>query len=1657
MKNEELDQQYETILQNRIEGISIEYRPLAEYFVDMSKNSYVSSDEIVQCRTWLQEQAATDEHDLFKPLVHVMEQLLSTELADVMRHIVEHAPEYPYARGYARRSFRTNEPFIHAGTIIQKSVALMIMDRHGFNLTDYLTKAEYTLSNSYSIREVISDIIGYELDRGNALVQEALHTVIYGENQTALLQHEMIKGIFMSHQEDMYRMLGELLKAARLQEGLRQSIVERMDEGTLEAYLYMLKLIIDKGFIRYSSVVRALGVWIGMDLEAANQRVVGQLIGQAYQALIDPAIREQWLSSSNANEVYIALWASAVYEEQDLNVQIERLMKQGQRHQKIVAQYVLASSYNRKLRLRLSREHLDTTDPELQYWVLTNYCYQYQPIWRAPGTPADGPTISLERVEALEDKKERERDFQFLLAMFDGMEKEYSSPSKALDFVHIQYTSDLAVQKMLYLAAYDMDSNWIEQLILRKEKLIPDTRGAMLTHFMYDKERASTRAFIFDSLMDKSMKNRELTLDQIKGLRLTDEEMRPIEELLKLKTGSLRQSAIGVLLLQPEERLVSSLTRLLEAKSELQRMGGLEVLSEFNNDEMRIEQLERLRPLTELIAEPTVKEMAFLDKMKKKSGTSKSEGFGLFDPKATEAWLLEKKDTGTFSFYQDIFTLTEEDVRSFIMGLDELVHKHRDVEYVSEYYSGYKDTLLIGTNLRELYPYEDDPSHSEMKSYLERYPLTEEWRTYLEQSAITPRGLMQLHYYTILPNLDCTLDSYLIHRYIHGMEYKELQKHKLLEGCRKSFMEEIYPLNRILEIKKSFDNLTYNQQVRQLIQAFFYDSNKKETFECIDLAVNKFIQAADALDQEYKVALFQFFARPWLQMERLRVNDDESFKAFYHTVSAFDQFVNHPDGESSFLFEERILAFEQGIIGEAELYKALLGSGDSESYLWRLTAPNYGSLQDRQKLLEIRNTAIDRIVGIELSRGDLATDVTPLVTRLQRIEGMDYWVRLLAGLDQDAFVRGYLYSYGNLTKKEVFSHLLKNCYPKAGENAALLGKLLQVHTSITERKLLEAAMYAPQWIDIVADHLGWEGLRCAAWYFHAHINESFSAEKETIVAHYSPISPQDFNDGAFDIRWFQEAYQTLGEKRFKLLYECAKYISAGANHRRSKLFADATLGKLDLLTMQTSAADKRNKDHLLSYSLIPLGDDREQDTRQRYDFIQQFLLQSKKFGAQRRASEGIASQIALDNLARNAGYKDVTRLKWDMEARKLDEMNIYFKPYILDEETTVQLVVDAEGQADIKVHRKGKELKSLPAKYKKESYLLTLKEMKTELIEQYRRARRELERSMESGSTFTGKEMVGLDGNPVIRPLIRSLVFKISEHLGYYDGDIASLRNASGQPIGLTEEDELLIAHPVHLYESGQWSSFQRDLFDRQLRQPFKQVFRELYLPNADEHANVTHSRRYAGYQVQPKKTVALLKGRQWTVSYEEGLQKVFYADNLIANLYAMADWFSPSDTEAPTLEIIQFINRTTYENVPLDQVPPLLFSEVMRDVDLVVSVAHVGGVDPETSLTTIEMRQGIVRESLRLLKLSNVRLEGNYAHIGGSLGEFAVHLGSGMAYKQATGALHIIPVHSQHRGRIFLPFLDEDPKTAEILSKIVMLAEDTKIKDPQILIQLQK
>ncbi len=658
---------------------------------------------------------------------------------------------------------------------------------------------------------------------------------------------------------------------------------------------------------------------------------------------------------------------------------------------------------------------------------------------------------------------------------------------------------------------------------------------------------------------------------------------------------------------------------------------------------------------------------------------------------------------------------------------------------------------------------------------------------------------------------------------------------------------------------------------------------------------------------------------------------------------------------------------------------------------------------------------------------------------------------MLNRLGKDTFSRGYYYR-GDKSAKDMFSQMVKKSVMAENED---VGDFIREakQSKITSKRWLELAMYCPQWAEPVGELLKIKSLEKAVWWFHAHASDYMNSEKETIVARYSQIESQDFENGALDINWFHEAYGAIGKKNWTVLHNAAKYISDGNAHRQVKLYSSVMLGEVKITETLKKVKEKRDKDYVKALGLISLSKSNpEKDVLKRYDLLQTFLVESKQFGAQRRESEAKAVEISLDNLARNAGYADRTRFSWAMETKAMEE--IMAASVLKKDDVTFELRVDDLGKAEILVQKGDKKQKSIPAKYKKDKDLEKLKKNKTYLRKQYNRTRKSLENAMLNGDQFTVIEIAKLMTHPVVKAMLSKLVLFHPEsgQAGYWVNQ--RVEDLENKPLSLTEVDKLIIAHPVHLYRSVSWDLYQRHAFEKRLVQPFKQIFRELYLITENEQESGNASNRYQGHQVQAKKTVALLRSRAWTVSYEEGLQKVYHNKKIMATVYSMADWFSPSEIESPTLETVEFYDQKLGKPLKLEDVDPLIFSEVMRDIDLVVSVAHVGAVDPEASHSSMEMRAVLAKESARLFKLNNVEFTDRHIKIDGKLGSYSIHLGSGLIQKQGLH-LSIIPVHSQHRGRVFLPFVDDDPKSAEIISKMRMLSNDDKIKDPTILAQI--
>ena len=1200
----------------------------------------------------------------------------------------------------------------------------------------------------------------------------------------------------------------------------------------------------------------------------------------------------------------------------------------------------------------------------------------------------------------------------------------------------------------------------------------------------------------------------------IKNNNLIKEYPRKIEDYLRLKSGETRKNLINLLMSQDKKALLISIDNLLSAKNENKRLAALDILNQTNSKEKPLYNKKEVKNLIAKISTPTDAEKILIenlsDKKKKESEDTLSKLYNA-DYKINLAYEVKnveklsksiKKNKKaeyiieTTSNPKNFFSKTPDELFKIIKKLSELYEKNEDYEYFG-YHT--KDYVLLRDKFEPIKDFSGLP-YSE-RGRLSNCPLENVWRNFYKKEIKDFPTLLQLYLLLMI-----------------GMEGRSIRS--LTEVQENIYMKmlgfDVMELLNILKkanLKYVFSTIPYDPtayhpagkviDIISLLYRDYSEENKEYLFEfgkAVGLYVLENIDAKYMLEEAknyrnetYYNIVLNAVTYEYSNMYYIIIKALENLEEFYDEKSFTEAFVirYHLDEKLNKYIDENLkeyridgnrrdlglrnyaIAINLKIVEKDLLYQNILDLDDIKEikdnisslntymndyrYILakkeskRLKELNPFMLTEALKIIYDEGTKIvNYLVQNELKRGDSSTKYSEALHRIKRIEGIDYLVQILQALGKETLDRNTYYWGGDDSKKAILSHLLKVCYPTEKDNSKELTKKLK-GTDITKQRLIEVAMYSSQWVEIIESYLGWKGLVSGCYYFQAHMSD-VDRNKEGLIAKYTPISIDDLMDGAFDIDWFNSAYKELGAKKFEMLYNSAKYISDGAKHSRARMFADAVLGNLKLKETEKKIEDKRNKDLVASYSLIPLLKDKQKDALHRYQFLQKFLKESKKFGAQRRASEAKAVNISLENLSRNMGYSDVTRLIWNMETALINEMKEYFVPKKLDD-VDVYIKIDELGQSEIIYEKAGKELKSLPTKLKKDKYIEDIKEVHKNLKEQYRRSRKMLEEAMEDGTEFYGYEIENLMTNPVIAPILKSLVFKMGNNLGYYVDK--KLKSAKKKAVAIKDNSLLKIAHCFDLFESGEWATYQKDIFDRELKQPFKQVFRELYVKTVDEKGR-DKSLRYAGHQVQPSKTVALLKTRRWIIDGQEGLEKVYYKENIIAKIFALADWFSPADIEAPTLEEVQFFDRKTFKPILIDEVPDLIFTEVMRDIDLVVSVAHVGDVDPEASHSTIEMRKAIVEFNCKLFKLKNVTFAENHALIKGERAEYSIHLGSGLIHQKAGSAINVLPVHSQHRGRVFLPFIDDDPKTAEIMAKVLLFAQDDKIKDVFILEQIK-
>ncbi|MFI6943649.1 DUF4132 domain-containing protein [Streptomyces sp. NPDC050418] len=333
--------------------------------------------------------------------------------------------------------------------------------------------------------------------------------------------------------------------------------------------------------------------------------------------------------------------------------------------------------------------------------------------------------------------------------------------------------------------------------------------------------------------------------------------------------------------------------------------------------------------------------------------------------------------------------------------------------------------------------------------------------------------------------------------------------------------------------------------------------------------------------------------------------------------------------------------------------------------------------------------------------------------------------------------------------------------------------------------------------------------------------------------------------------------------------------------------------------------------------------------------------------------------------------------------------------------------------------------------------------------------------------------------HPVTGGIVHGLIWEFRAGDGPWQA-VAPGARPDGSP------DRVRLWHPIRA-EAGEVAAWRERLMADKLRQPFKQAFREIYLLTPAEDETRVYSNRFAAHIVHYQQLYALFKERGWQANYLSGHDGGYEGE--ARGVFADGAWravfhHDPADEDFPyspdhaATDQVRFERRSgkQWREVPLADVPPQVFSEAMRDVDLFVGVTSIAA-DAEWSdrgedrhhaywrtttfgalTASAEVRGAALQRILPRLRIADrCTLDGRFLRVRGELTTYKIHLGSANILMEPDDAyLCIVPGRRPSAGgQVFLPF--EDERLSLILSKALLLAADTKIKDETIVRQIKR
>ena len=439
-------------------------------------------------------------------------------------------------------------------------------------------------------------------------------------------------------------------------------------------------------------------------------------------------------------------------------------------------------------------------------------------------------------------------------------------------------------------------------------------------------------------------------------------------------------------------------------------------------------------------------------------------------------------------------------------------------------------------------------------------------------------------------------------------------------------------------------------------------------------------------------------------------------------------------------------------------------------------------------------------------------------------------------------------------------------------------------------------------------------------------------------------------------------------------------------------------------------------------------------------------------------------------------------------------------------ETRSTLSLSPDGQVGVAwCNAEGEALKSLPSRIKKEfpKEAKSVSALSKELEQAYGAQRYRLESAFVQPRVLTlGHWRRYFVDHPLLGFLGRRLIWIFSDDLGWehaglcFRGPDGQVRDARGEPLDISRATKVRLWHPL-ASEASEVRQWRQRVFELGMRQPFRQAYREIYEVTDDERQTSVYSNRFAGILMRQHQFSGLCRAKGWSYRLMgagfDGFNvptKLLPAWNMQAEFYVDL----PSDrkpelaqsalSETSTAGINLFLSSDQVRfyrdqrEIAIVDVPAIVYSEVMRDVDLFTIVSAVGEdeqwsdqgdrgtglrgthMDREELSALMALRIEMIARVLPLTPIAaQCKIEKGWLEVRGQLGTYRIQITWGEILRVTDSGYRRIVIPQKLLDKVPLDFgafpLELDHRAEKVLREAYLLANDWHIDLPDLIRQL--